>query len=401
MAGGGSGGGSGGGGGTFDPTAWHKGGDNIGVAKKLGSLDDFDVLFVRNDFQVCQLEFEVESGKDYHYLGFDRGGDGLNEGQYVTCIQEQDQGSKAYVAMEFTNLDNLGNVVGDCDIGIAGHGYSAAIAGLEADDYFITSNHGMLLKGVPIKFLLWTGAITASEVCRISDGGGAYPAGILEFDKDATGRLEDCIYFHNTRSDDSVRVRFKADVADTYVGVTGSAFTPASNLLPNDFFIRNVAGGAVVTASGTNKVRVAVNDVDLLQCYDNGSDSRIVEMVGMTGKYSILQLNVAGGGNNALWIHMLNSAGKRGFITLPEDSGGNNNYAQKDGYVTIAGAAGLGVRCNVNAANDSGWTIDTGGDMLIFSPKFGTHTGIGAETVTGYITIKDVSGTPRKLAVVS
>ena len=33
--------------------------------------------------------------------------------------------------------------------------------------------------------------------------------------------------------------------------------------------------------------------------------------------------------------------------------------------------------------------------------KFGTHSAIGAETVTGYITIKDSGGTTRKLAVVS
>lgn len=33
--------------------------------------------------------------------------------------------------------------------------------------------------------------------------------------------------------------------------------------------------------------------------------------------------------------------------------------------------------------------------------RFGTHSAIGAETVTGYITIKDNSGTSRKIAVVS
>lgn len=33
--------------------------------------------------------------------------------------------------------------------------------------------------------------------------------------------------------------------------------------------------------------------------------------------------------------------------------------------------------------------------------KFGTHSAIGAETVTGYITIKDAGGTSRKVAVVS
>jgi hypothetical protein len=40
-------------------------------------------------------------------------------------------------------------------------------------------------------------------------------------------------------------------------------------------------------------------------------------------------------------------------------------------------------------------TIDSSGLM------FGTHTGIAAETITGYITIKDEGGTTRKLAVVS
>lgn len=54
-------------------------------------------------------------------------------------------------------------------------------------------------------------------------------------------------------------------------------------------------------------------------------------------------------------------------------------------------------------------TAGTGADDLdvIFTPagagnvRFGTHSAIGAETVTGFITIKDAGGTSRKLAVVS
>ena len=50
-------------------------------------------------------------------------------------------------------------------------------------------------------------------------------------------------------------------------------------------------------------------------------------------------------------------------------------------------------------------TISTTAGDLTLSPagnvKFGTHTGIGAETVTGYITITDSGGASRKLAVVS
>jgi hypothetical protein len=33
--------------------------------------------------------------------------------------------------------------------------------------------------------------------------------------------------------------------------------------------------------------------------------------------------------------------------------------------------------------------------------RFGTHSALGAETVTGFITIKDAGGTTRKVAVVS
>lgn len=39
--------------------------------------------------------------------------------------------------------------------------------------------------------------------------------------------------------------------------------------------------------------------------------------------------------------------------------------------------------------------VDSGG------VRFGTHTGIGAETVTGFLTIKDIGGNTRKIAVVS
>ena len=50
-------------------------------------------------------------------------------------------------------------------------------------------------------------------------------------------------------------------------------------------------------------------------------------------------------------------------------------------------------------------TISTTGGDLALSPagnvKFGAHSAIGAETVTGYITIKDSGGASRKLAVVS
>jgi hypothetical protein len=50
---------------------------------------------------------------------------------------------------------------------------------------------------------------------------------------------------------------------------------------------------------------------------------------------------------------------------------------------------------------------DTGDMDLALTPagsgnvRYGTHSAIGAETITGYIEIKDAGGTVRKLAVVS
>jgi hypothetical protein len=60
----------------------------------------------------------------------------------------------------------------------------------------------------------------------------------------------------------------------------------------------------------------------------------------------------------------------------------------------------------VELAGESAGTGDANIDIT-FTPKgtgnvrFGTHAALSGETVTGYITIKDSSGTLRKLAVVS
>jgi hypothetical protein len=69
-------------------------------------------------------------------------------------------------------------------------------------------------------------------------------------------------------------------------------------------------------------------------------------------------------------------------------------------YITVTGSIAGGPAIMATAGSDT--NID-----LQLSPagtgvlRFGTRTAIGAETVTGYITIKDAGGTLRKLAVVS
>lgn len=77
-----------------------------------------------------------------------------------------------------------------------------------------------------------------------------------------------------------------------------------------------------------------------------------------------------------------------------------NHTASGVNYISIAsGATG-------NAASVSVLGDDTNIDLQLSGKgtgvlRYGTHSAIAAETVTGYITIKDIGGTVRKLAVVS
>ena len=81
-----------------------------------------------------------------------------------------------------------------------------------------------------------------------------------------------------------------------------------------------------------------------------------------------------------------------------------NTFTDASNYerLTLTGVAGTSV--NITAE-----TLGTGGDNLdiVLTPagtgvvKFGTHSALAAETVQGYITIKDSGGTTRKLAVVA
>lgn len=69
-------------------------------------------------------------------------------------------------------------------------------------------------------------------------------------------------------------------------------------------------------------------------------------------------------------------------------------------YVTVTGAAtGAGpIVASAGSDTDVDLKLSTKGTGVL---QFGTHTAIGAETVTGYISIKDAAGNARKIAVVS
>jgi len=70
--------------------------------------------------------------------------------------------------------------------------------------------------------------------------------------------------------------------------------------------------------------------------------------------------------------------------------------------LTLTGVAGTSVNITAESLGTGSANLD-----VVITPKgtgavkFGTHSALAAETVTGYITIKDAGGTTRKLAVVS
>jgi len=141
----------------------------------------------------------------------------------------------------------------------------------------------------------------------------------------------------------------------------------------NEFTVANAATGNAPTISAT------------------GSDTNID-----------IKLTPKGTGNLVLGAGNIKfSASGKGIL----DNNGNEQLlftttASAVNYINITNAA-TGGAVEIAAAGD-----DTDIDLKL-SPKgsgyvqFGTHTALGAETLSGYITIKDSGGTLRKIGVIS
>lgn len=106
-----------------------------------------------------------------------------------------------------------------------------------------------------------------------------------------------------------------------------------------------------------------------------------------------------------------NTSGRKKTFQFENDGFNFMNNADTSAFYIEAGAATVN-RIQVSAANaGASPTISAAGSDanldLRLIPKgtgrvrYGTHAAIAAETVTGFIEIKDAGGTVRKLAVVS
>lgn len=130
------------------------------------------------------------------------------------------------------------------------------------------------------------------------------------------------------------------------------------------------------------------NDMPLLGAVNAAADATLTLVKLDTNDQLILGSGVSN-------VFFANVGGGNNFETAPPlivGSAVNRLYARG---ATTGVAPQLGA---VGTDTDIDLTLLPKGAGLV---RFGTRTAIGAETVTGYITIKDAGGTSRKLAVVS
>jgi len=188
--------------------------------------------------------------------------------------------------------------------------------------------------------------------------------------------------------------------AVNYASVTGAA---------TDNAVRYGVGGSdsnitwAASSKGTFGLGLYTNDFSQLQVLVNHAASA-VNYASVTGGVTgnAVRYGVGGSDSNIAWAASSKGTFGLGFYT---DDFTNLQFAVSHtasavNYPTLAGAT------TGNAVTISGAGSDANIDFAI-APKgtgvlrFGTHSALAAETVTGYITIKDSAGNTRKLAVVS
>ena len=97
-------------------------------------------------------------------------------------------------------------------------------------------------------------------------------------------------------------------------------------------------------------------------------------------------------------LALRNGTNQQSFSVYNTESSSLTNYER----LKLTGVAGTSVNITAESLGTGAANLD-----VVITPKgtgavkFGTHSALAAETVTGYIVIKDAGGTTRKLAVIS
>lgn len=128
-----------------------------------------------------------------------------------------------------------------------------------------------------------------------------------------------------------------------------------------------------------------------IDTHQDGTGSPRDMNIGTTGFGSTLTIRTAGTNR---W--QINTDGHLiGYVDNTYDIGGSGVFRPRTGYF---GTSVITPAVTAAASGNVDLTLSGAGTGLV---RFGTHSAVAAETVTGYITIKDAGGVSRKLAVVS
>ena len=196
-------------------------------------------------------------------------------------------------------------------------------------------------------------------------------------------------------------------VGTTYVPLAGGTMTgaltlPAGSAAAPSLLFTGAGANTGFYSTGANNVSLSVGGNQLFYCNTN-----TLWIAGATGAGLLNDNSLFYFGGSSDTILRRDGAA----ATLAQRNGTTqqisriyNTYTDASNYerLTLTGVAGTSV--NITAE-----TLGTGGDNLdiVLTPagtgavRFGTHSALAAETVTGYITIKDAGGTSRKVAIVS
>lgn len=171
-----------------------------------------------------------------------------------------------------------------------------------------------------------------------------------------------------------------------------------------------VEDSTVVFAAGivNNDSTIELNDGDAALAADGGGGGRLFFQTGGSSR-----ITLSTGALQLSSVALLVGASSSGPTVDDEDT----SYLRTASPGGVAGFRAYGSR--TDASNYERIALD-GDDLKLESAgtgtanrdlglipagtgvvKFGTHSAIGSETVTGFITIKDSGGTTRKIAVVS
>jgi hypothetical protein len=190
-------------------------------------------------------------------------------------------------------------------------------------------------------------------------------------------------------------VYIEANTGSGTISLVGSAegntFIPTSSSAPTNGMYLPAANTVGIAANSLNVVRFTSNASAVNYLTMNNASTGTLPTIRVAGSDTNVGLSLTSKGSGALQVYT-NDTAQLQFVV--------SHTASAVNYVSVTGSA-TGNAVTIAAAGS-----DTNIDMAI-TPKgsgnvrFGTHSAVGAETITGYITIKDSAGNTRKLAVIS